>query len=489
MYIIPEIRNKILQGHTLEILKKIPDNSVDTIITSPPYWGLRDYGKEVSTVWDGDKNCEHQWNVVKKKDPNFRNGSGQFDGKGNIGAEMDVSRIRKEGFCSKCGAWYGQLGLEPSLELFLEHTLQITNELKRILKETGVMFWNMGDCYNSTKCGLTDEKRKEWLEKGERQCSRDGGGENTPEKRYLGNMEQKCLVMQNERLVIKMIDNQNWILRNRIIWYKPNHMPSSVQDRFANSYEPVYMFVKNKIYNFDLDAVRILTSDKYVKGSEFETKYGNPYDRFGKNTKKSQKFITPEQEKEAEIKTGRIGGSGRIRNFFDNSPKINNPYGKNPGDVWKIPTQAFSDAHFATFPEKLLVKPILSSCPKEICKECGSIRKRIIKIHNDNPKQTQEQYKEVSEDKESITEHQNYKLTAGLKIKGSVYANHETLGWTKCGCEKGWDKGIVLDPFCGSGTTCVVARKLNRDFIGIEISEKYIQIAKQRLKGQLQPLF
>ena len=450
MYNISEITNQILQGHTLEVLKKIPDNSIDTIITSPPYHGLRDYGAEVMTIWDGDKNCEHEWELEEKKDPNFRGGSGQFD-KGGVGAEMDTTRVRKEGFCKKCGAWYGQLGLEPTLDLFLEHTLQITAELKRVLKETGVMFWNMGDCYNP----------------------------------------DKCLVMQNYRLTIKMIDEQGFILRNVIQWYKPNHMPTSVQDRFANSHEPVYMFVKSQRYFFDLDAVRIPSiSNKYVQGSEFEQKYGTPFDRFGKNTKKSQKFITPEQQEETQQRTGCISGSGRIRSFFDNSPNVSNPAGKNPGDIWKISTQAFSEAHFATFPEKLLERPIMSSCPKEICKKCGFIRKRIIKIHHNNPKQTQEQYKEVSKNKESITEHQNYKLTAGLKIKGNVFAQHETLGWTKCDCEpQEYKKGIVLDPFCGSATTCVVARKLNRNFIGIEISKKYIEIAKQRLKGQLEPLF
>jgi len=149
-------------------------------------------------------------------------------------------------------------------------------------------------------------------------------------------------------------------------------MPSSVKDRFANSYEPVYMLVKNKRYWFDLDAVRIphqypddvarrIRQDKkdgimpfakdnkqgiawrrdllpkYAKGSKFQQKYGEPWDRFGKNTKKSQKFITPDQSKETQEKTGWQEGSGRIRSFFDNYGGETNPKGKNPGDIWRLP--------------------------------------------------------------------------------------------------------------------------------------------------------
>jgi len=481
MHNISEITNKILQGHTLEVLKEIPDNSVDTIITSPPYWGLRDYGSEVMTIWDGDKECEHEWEFEEKRDPNFRVGGGQFD-EGGIGADMDTTRIRKEGFCKKCGAWYGQLGLEPNIDLFLEHTLQITKELKRVLKETGVMFWNMGDCYSP----------------------------------------EKSLVMQNYRLTIKMIDKQNWILRNTLIWNKPNPMPSSVQDRFTNSYEPIYMFVKNQKYWFDLDAVRIafktepeaersrignrqesMKVSKYAKGSEFEQKYGNPFDRFGKNTKKynkqdnvpsrnastykgfnkrskKQKFITPEQQKETQERTGSIGGSGRIKSFLDNFGGQTNPTGKNPSDVWRIPTQPFSGAHFACFPERLLERPILSSCPKEICKKCGFIRKRISKIEH---KQSENCWGKQTRIKEK-------QKLGNVRYDDNLTSIHKTLGWTKCKCEpQEYKKGIVLDPFFGSGTTGVVARKLNRNFIGIEISAKYIEIAKHRLKGQLEPMF
>lgn len=465
-------RNEIIEGDTLEILKTFPSESVDTIMTSPPYWGLRDYGVE------------------------------------------------------------GQIGLEPTLNQFIQKLLAITSELKRILKKTGVMYWNHGDCY------ATGAK-----ESGEGVERNTGINSNTmmSQRRQVGEagVPAKCLVLQNWRLLIRMLDEQGWILRNTIIWNKPNSMPSSVRDRYSNSYEPIYMLVKRKHYWFDLDAVRVKPkiletrpygvvrtrnleyNSKYRAGSEFAKKYGGPHDRFGKNTKKSQKFITPEEQKATQDKTGWKDGSGRIRSFFDNyggksNPKgknpgdvwnikmggagsgfkghsgyhdkdgnlLGNPAGKNPGDVWRITTQPFPEAHFAVYPEKLCAKPIRSSCPEWICKKCGKARTRIIKIHHDNPKQSQEQYKEVSKVKEGITEHQNYKLTAGLKIKGSVYADHETIGWTDCGCNAGWKKGIVLDPFAGAGTTLLAARNQGRDYIGIELNKKYIKLIKSRLSQQ-----
>lgn len=149
--------NKIYNEDCLSTLKRIPDNFIDCVVTSPPYWGLRDYGVD------------------------------------------------------------GQIGLEPTLEEYFEKMLRITAEIKRVLKPTGVVFWNHGD-------------------------------------KYLTN--RKCLAMQNYRFIIRMLDEQDWILRNVIIWHKPNSITTGVKDRFDNSHDVVFMLVKNKFYWFDIDSVR-----------------------------------------------------------------------------------------------------------------------------------------------------------------------------------------------------------------------------------------
>jgi len=134
-------------------------------------------------------------------------------------------------------------------------------------------------------------------------------------------------------------------------------------------------------------------------------------------------------------------------------------------DFWSITTQPFKEAHFAVFPERLVVDPIKSSCPKWICNKCGKPRKRITKISG----------------KYSLNWGIQYKYRD--KIGEKVYSNiRETVGWSDCGCGEGFHPGVVLDPFCGSGTVLVVAHKLGRYWIGIDQKPEYCEMARRRLE-------
>jgi len=369
MYNINKIRNKILLGDTLEELKKFPPESIDCIVTSPPYWRLRDYRVE------------------------------------------------------------GQIGLEATLKEYIEKMLKITAELKRILKKTGVFFLNWGDCYggNNRRAGL----------KNSRGCMN---------KKLI---PAKCMTLQNYRIIIRMIDEQQWILRNIVIWYKPNAMPSSVKDRFANKYEPVFMLVKSKKYWFDLGAVRI------------------PH----KTTIEEYRKKLPKSENN---KTNFEAGAGIIKYSTNSAIKRRFTLGKNPGDVWQIPIQPFPEAHFATFPERLVEPMIKAGCPQWICKKCGKARERI----------TRTKY-EVKSNSISRSIKEGKEKEVGLVARNFTgNALHYTIGWTDCGCNAGWEQGIVLDPFMGAGTTALVATKLNRDWIGIELNPEYIEIAYRRLNRE-----
>jgi len=415
--------NKIYQGDTLEVLKTFPDNFVDTIITSPPYWGLRNYEVE------------------------------------------------------------GQIGLEPTLEEYLEKFLKITAELKRVLKKTGVMFWNHGDCYGGNM-GFAGEIKsdapmnKRWRPK-------------QPFKRTQ--TFPKCMVMQNYRLILRMIDGQGWILRNTIIWNKPNHMPSSVKDRFANSYEPVFMLVKNKKYWFDLDVVRMpqkeVSLERAQRGVSDHHKYSglpNMGGGGGLNNPRSNTRQTKIPENQAEL-----FGSPRARNYRNKTkqdpnvkglrqapepgePNAFNINGKNPGDVWKIATQPFPESHFATFPEKLLEPMIKSSCPQWVCKKCGKARVRTIKHPEGYGGKGWHNH-----EKDEVKGQRIYFKKQGLK---EIPYQAQTIGWTNCNCNAGWEAGIVLDPFMGAGTTGAVAKRLGRNYIGIELKEEYIKMAEKRIK-------
>ena len=442
----------IYQGHALDVLRTFPDGCVDTIITSPPYWGLRDYGDDTRVIWDGQKNCEHIFGEKITKHDNLR-----FRGKNavvgnNKNQDICSNNKVKTGFCYKCGAWYGQLGLEPTLLRYLRHLLQITAELKRVLKPTGVLFWNHGDSYGGSGCGTNDYKT-------EASRSIQGIGKNTNLSKTGGITQgfmSKCMVMQNYRLILKMIDEQGWILRNDIKWVKPNHMPSSVKDRFANGYEPVFMLVKNKKYWFDLDAVREPHKDVSIA-------------RATRGVSDTHKYSSgaPGQQLHSGINKPRT--NWKHQSTEEHEKSLLHPAGKNPGDIWIIPTQPFSEAHFATFPEKLIAPMIKCACPEWICKKCGKARVRITKKSKRDELYT---YQKVGIPGESNQR--------GKRERCGQY-QAETIGWTDCGCNAGWRQGIALDPLMGSGTVPKMTRLLHRRYVGIEISKKYIKIENRRL--------
>jgi len=487
-YKIKDILDTIICGDVLEELKKFPDECVDCIITSPPYWGLRDYGETTYKIWGGDQDCNHEWIIEETRRPNASGGKTDYakqklaiKGTENYSEFVDYhNRVTKSFFCKKCGAWYGQLGLEPTLDLYLVHLWEITDELWRVLKKTGVMFWDHGDSYSGNM-----GKRNGWSYVSGLGNKKDGTTINFKAKYSI---PQKCLCFQNYRLILGMIDIDyrilvEWramgkpegkleemlkhpkiqrILRNQIIWYKPNHLPSSVKDRFTNAYEPIFMLVKSKKYWFDLDAVRVPHKESSYKRAQYSWKHSS----------RNEQATPPYTKKRWNVK----------------ELKYNFALGKNPGDIWEIPTQPFPEAHFATFPEKLVEPMIKAGCPQWICKKCGKARERIIKGTSPcafglRQRDTQKGRIKGPQTKASQKEIQTYNEKETFVGEGKI-----TLGWTDCGCNAGWEAGIVLDPFMGSGTTALVAKKLGRHFIGIELNPEYVKMAYRRLEKEI-PLF
>jgi len=390
------MRNQIIHGNVLEVLKRLPDKSVNCIVTSPPYWSQRDYGEAAVTLWDTDDTCEHDWDAL--------------------------------GFCRHCGGWRGQLGLEPTLDMYLDHLLQITAELKRVLRDDGVMFWNHGDGFfgsgNWSGGGGVSDKESSWNRRFAEELPDDAVAPAYRDKR------KKCLMLQGPRLAIRMVDEQGWILRNDIIWHKVNGLPESVKDRFTKRYEHVFMFTKRLKYWFNLDEVREPHTSASVarafRGVGDNHKYVERYGGGG-GLNRPRRNIRREVKKH-DIAVGRIG------NFSYDDPlhrRPLHPLGKNPGDVWQLSTEPFSDAHFAVMPLKLAERCVIVGCPKKVCRSCGKPY-----TSSDEP---------------------------------------------QCDCGGEWERGIVLDPFFGAGTTALAALKNARDFVGIEINEEYCQIARRRI--------
>ena len=422
--------NQVLQGDSWKLVSELPDESVDCVVTSPPYWGLRDYGAE------------------------------------------------------------GQAGLEGHPQEWIDKMVELCRLLRPKLKKSGVMFWNIGETYFGGK-GKSSYETEEEL--GNRQ---ESGGTLTQQHQALkfdrpsdvakqdGKwLQPKQMLGLPWRFAIKMQDD-GWILRNCVCWWKPNHMPSSVKDRLSNSYEYVFMFVKNRKYYFDLDSIRephqtpVQAMNQTTKiSSEMAESMNSPRARIYRETKKDQqncdfeyrddlyntKFDAMSQGMRLTHRLASARAAGR-----DHDTALNHPSGKNPGDVWRITTRPHPFAHFACFPDELAERCIKAACPQWVCNKCGQPRERIIKIH-----QLAER-----ENKRNKT----VKSCVPLIPEKGWQSEHETTRWTDCGCNAGFSGGIVLDPFAGSGTTGLVALKQNKKFIGIELNKKYIEIAEKRLK-------
>ena len=316
-----KINDKIIQGDALEVLKSLSSENIDCVVTSPPYFQLRDYG-------------------VK-----------------------------------------GQQGLEKTPEEYIENLCKVFDSVKRVMKKTGTLFVNLGDTYYG---GGRNKNNKNPKIKSKTVRGLVNLGDTVPGPKG----QAKSLAQIPSRFAIAMTD-RGWILRNEIVWQKPNAMPSSATDRFTVDFEKIFFFVRSTRYYFSqqLEAFR---SNKYDRArmARGRTVYGN-----GKWAKES-------------------GGAIKTQRAF----VAGNANGRNKRCVWSINTKPLvtDGHHYATYPESLVETLILAGSPPG---------------------------------------------------------------------------GVVLDPFVGSGTTAVVAKKLGRHCIGIELKPEYIAMAEKRIAGVTAPLF
>jgi len=399
-------------------------------------WALRDYGNRTQAIWDGNPNCKHEWGkeIIKKQSGGTK--------KSNVANFVD-NRIHfknRSGFCKKCEAWRGQLGLEPTFDLYIKHLCDIFDEVKRVLKSTGTCWVNLGDTYGGSGMGLSYSG---WTK-----------GPNAIDSRPLncrpaighgGGKLDKSLLLIPFRFAIEMV-KRGWILRNVIIWHKPNCMPSSAKDRFTVDFEYLFFFVKRKKYYFEIQYEPIKNA----------------------NDKRTNKGREEHRGKSA---TKQYGCNATVINSF----------GRNKRCVWTLTTTPFSGAHFAVYPPKLIETPIRAGCPKLVCMECGRAREKIYEgtssqAFNIRVRDVKKNKIKYLDRKANEKEIKNYK--EGVTHVGE---GRKFIGYSECGCNAGFSPGVVLDPFMGSGTTGLVAKKTGRKFIGIEVNPKYIEIAEKRI--------
>ena len=341
----------------------------------------------------------------------------------------------------------GQLGLEKTFEEYIDKLCTIYDEVKRVLRKDGTCFVNLGDTYGGSTGQPNAPKLNPAQVAEHKEASRV--------KEYL---PAKCLCLIPQRFAIEMV-NRGWILRNTIIWHKPNTMPSSAKDRFTVDFEYVYFFVKSKKYWFE---------PQYEPYSPTAHAMG-VVDANGKETIGQWSEKTHNKNNDAMY--------GSFNKALAGKERTKNPLGRNKRCVWTIPTQPFPEAHFATYPEKLVEPMIKAGCPEFICTKCGKAREKIFETEYTNPDRSKESAFQPRANVANDSPDNNFTTMKYAKVT----AQHTHIGYTDCNCGAEFVPGVVWDPFVGSGTTLQVAAKLGRNYGGSELKPEYIEMAEKRI--------
>lgn len=323
---------KIHCGNAPSVLKTLPSDSIHCCITSPPYFGLRSYTTEPQ-IWGGDPECNHNWETVTK----HRSSGGPQVPQTKWAACESVATAQRDtvsGTCPKCGAWRGELGLEPTPELYVEHVVMVFREVRRVLRGDGTLWVNIGDSYNAQP-----GQRKETDKPGAKQAT-SVGSIGAP-SRSVDGLKPKDLIGIPWMLAFALRAD-GWWLRQDIIWAKPNPMPESVKDRCTKAHEYVFLLTKAARYWYDAEAVAEPFADD---------RQGHPGSY--KRTASASKGATNDRQD-----LGFLASEG---GWNANREKLT----RNRRSVWPLATLPTPEAHFATFPIELPEICLKAGCPVE----------------------------------------------------------------------------------------------------------------------------
>ena len=508
----------------------LPNGSVHCCITSPPYWGLRDYGL---AIWGGgDPGCEH----VKPRPEYLPDYDIQVPH-----AWGHWQEAWPGGICGHCGATQqaAGIGLEPTLSDWLANIVAVSREVWRMLRDDGTYWLNLGDAYDAG----TSAKRKasKNVDVGYWQQAESIGG-----SRVNAGLGAKQLMGQPWRAAFALQDD-GWVLRSAIVWHKPNPMPESTRDRPTSAYEMVFLFAKcEETPQFwthrDGPGTRTAPAPDYrwqdvVTGLEYSQEPSNYSEDMiecpdcagageimlqagqvsmfdgvpqmvhdcdkcdGEGEVKRWKrvnlwtghdyFYDADAIREPQTQgtfdrfgnggapmkpSIKEGGSARKKaSFMANTLDPILPNGRNARNVWVIPTQGRPEAHFATFPDELPRRCILAGTSAHgVCADCGAPWARQTETANTSDVQWDANDKQSGHGPTHAGFNARWKESGGVRTKA--------IGWQPT-CDHNADRipATVLDPFVGSGTTLAVAQQLGRAGIGLDLNPEYLGIACKRL--------
>ena len=451
-------------GDCRDVMAAMEPESVQCVVTSPPYFGLRDYGIAPS-VWGGDAH-EHEWALHER---GLNNRHAVALARGNEGTEKGGTanhrdyRIRSQ-FCP-CGAWLGVLGLEPTVELYVAHMVEVFAAVKRVLRKDGTVWLNLGDSYASNaggygpdgSPGITADNR---IGLGTRAAVLKGAG-----RKPGPGLKPKDRMMVPARVALAL-QADGWWLRDEIVWQKPNPMPSSVTDRTTPAHEMVYLLTRSARYFYDAEAIR-----------EPSTTTRPELPAFGEERPDIGGTGHIPDRRRSKRPDGWDTGPGTVhRNGREPGEPAEIAAGRNKRSVWTIPTAPYPESHFATFPPKLVEPMILAgTSDRGCCPECGAPWERETRVGElvaDAPGYRPRGRSAVSDPLVNVG-------MASARTGGQPAPNHhlqrETTGWRHT-CKHTADPVpcTVLDIFGGSGTVGMVAQSLSRRAVLIDLNPDYL---------------
>ena len=414
----------IIVGDCREEMAKLPEQSVQCVVTSPPYWGQRDYGT-ANFIGGNDPECDHAESELRRG-INLANSS--YSTRGGAKKIANAGYVPYKTVCQKCGATRTDngIGLEADVHEWIDSMVEVFRGVWRVLRDDGTVWLNLGDKYAST-----------WAV-----TRRSEIGLPAPDLSQRRNtattagVKEKDLIGLPWRMAFALQDD-GWYLRRDIIWHKPNPMPESATDRPSTAHEYIFLLTKQPHYFYDADA---------TKEEAVAERWGGHKPMNINNTKDTDNVFR---------------GLTRERDMM--------PSHRNMRSVWTIPTQPFGGAHYATYPEKL-VEPCIKAGSSERgeCPACGAPWERVV--HQERIRERTPSDNHAVGNFQSVSDVGNRK-TAPL-----------TLGWQPtCEHKREPIPQTVLDPFSGAGTTGLVAMRLGRSYTGIELNPEYAVMSRKRI--------
>ena len=334
----------LYHGDVLQVLRELPDESVNCCITSPPYYSLRDYG---TARWSGGlPDCDHTSNHGKQ---------------GATGQRADrtfTARAVYKDECRRCGAKRidQQIGLEETPDLYIDKLISVFREIRRVLTQDATLWCNIGDSYNAHP-----GQRKVTDKAGPKQASNTGSV--GAASRSIDGMKPKDLIGVPWMLAFAL-RSDGWYLRQEIIWQKLNCMPESVKDRPTRSHEQLFLLSKSADYFYDWESIQepasADTHARYARGRSDDHKYANG----GPGNQGIAKSFEHMRTRAAGVnpKCAEPGSGIRQNSSFCAAVKDVVEF-RNKRSVWPIASDPFPEAHFATFPPALILPCVLAGCP------------------------------------------------------------------------------------------------------------------------------